>query len=147
MSYNKYRWYTKKKSTKKLPSTSPLLDRIRNGDFNISPLLKEGEDTEVEYKEKYQSIWDEYPNTHYIERKQIAREGSRLRNVASLRLKEEGMKDEIDRLHKLRKELKKHFNDDFWEIATSTEMGLKTVEDIYFKYEQLKKIKCGSKQN
>jgi hypothetical protein len=60
-----------------------------------------------------------------------------MRNVAYLKLMEEVMVDEDRILKKLRDGLFDEFGSDYWENATSIEMGLKTIEDIYWKYKEL----------
>lgn len=135
--WNKYRWYSKKQKHKKLPHTKPLLDRIRNGDFDISPILDEVETVTVEYEQLYQKIVDENKDLTTREQHQLARERTQLRNVARLRLMEEGMKDEISRLVVLKRELQNEFGIDYWDEVTSVETGLRTVEQIYWKYKEL----------
>ena len=43
MAYNKFRWWITGRIKKPLPPTKPLLDRIRNGDFEYSPYFEQAE--------------------------------------------------------------------------------------------------------
>jgi hypothetical protein len=60
-----------------------------------------------------------------------------MRNVAYLKLIEEAMFDEDRILKKLRDGLFDEFGSDYWDVATSIENGLKTIEDVYWKYKEL----------
>ena len=136
MSYNKYKWFSKKTKPKTLPESRPLLLRIRNGDFGISHYLKQVPTVEREYDEKYNESWDSNPQADYPERHMLAHEHARMRNVAKLKLEEVGMVDEIKILKKLRDALEKEFGDDYWEDATSVENELRTIEDVYWFYKE-----------
>jgi hypothetical protein len=54
-----------------------------------------------------------------------------MRNVARLKLEEEGMRDEFRILNELRESLNVEFGADLWDDATSVEVGNETIEDIY----------------
>ena len=54
MGYNPFRWYTSGKYRKKpLKSNAPLLLKIQNGDFELSPFYKEAEDNHKLYDKIY----------------------------------------------------------------------------------------------
>lgn len=136
MGYNPYRWYSKGKKHKTLPESRPLLLRIRNGDFGLSHYLKQIPRVKREYEDKYQEAWDSYPGGDQFERHQHSHRTARMRNVARLKLEEEGMFDEIQIFQKLRDSLKDEFGEDCWDEATSPEIGLETIEDIYWYYKE-----------
>ncbi len=136
MSYNKYRWFTDKPKPKTLPESFPLLLRIRNNDFDVSHYLKQVPTVEREYDEKYQESWESNPQADNFERHHLAHQNARMRNVARLKLEEEGMFDEVKILEKLRDGLKDEFGEDYWDDVTSPELGLETIEDIYWKYKE-----------
>lgn len=136
MSYNRFQWYSKKTKPKRLPESRPLLLRIRNNDFDISHYLKQVPTVEKEYEDKYNESWDKNEQADSFERHQLAHQNARMRNVARLKLKEEGMFDELNILKKLRDSLNDEFGEDHWDEATSVELGLETVEDIYWYYKE-----------
>lgn len=139
MAYNKYRWFTSnRKST--LPTSSPLLLRIRNGDFDLSPYIIEAE----EQRELAQSIYQNEMNNSNIERlSDRHNEGihkSRMKRVKALKLDVEGGKDEIRTLRLLKEGLEKEFGVDIWELATDEQRGDGSVEDLYYWYKEYLQI-------
>lgn len=132
MAYNRFLWYTNvRKNT--LPTSSPLLLRIRNGDFELSPYLIEAD----EQRDLAKKIYDEEMNnpriSNYLDRQDEARHKTRMKQVKALKLSEEGNKDEIRRLNLLRKALHKEFGADLWDRAVDV-MNDGSVEDLYFWY-------------
>ena len=135
MAYNPFRWYTSGKYRKKpLKSNAPLLLRIRNGDFDYSPFLKESVDEENNYQKKF----DEYMKTSMVrdinERQVEAHQHARMRRIASQKLMEKGLEEEMVRLSQLRKELQEEFEVDLWDKALEKQRGKGTTEDLYFWY-------------
>ena len=62
MGYNPFRWYTSGKYRKRpLKSNAPLLLKIQNGDFELSPFYQEAKDNDKLYKKMY----DEYVFERY----------------------------------------------------------------------------------
>ena len=54
MAYNPFRWFTQGKYRKKpLKKSSPLLLRIQNGDFELSPFYYEARDNDKLYDKMY----------------------------------------------------------------------------------------------
>lgn len=137
MSYNPYKWYSGGKIHTPLKPSAPLLLKIRNGDFNQSQYFAESE----EVKREYQRIYDIEYNSQTTEDINVKRfhahQKARMRNVAYLKLIEEAMFDEDRILKKLRDGLFDEFGSDYWDVATSIENGLKTIEDVYWKYKEL----------
>jgi len=94
MGYNKFRWFTNGKRKKPLPKSSPLLLRIRNGDFEYSPYFDEAK----EERAKGKKIYDEYMKTNlisdYTERKKEALQRSKMKRVKALKLEAVGDEEE-----------------------------------------------------
>jgi hypothetical protein len=131
--YNKFKWFTNvRKST--LPTSYPLLLRIRNCDFELSPYLIEAE----EQRELAQSIYQtEMGNTYISKLSDRHNEGihkSRMKRVKALKLDVEGSKDEIRILRLLREGLEKEFGVDLWELASEDQRGGGSIEDLYYWY-------------
>jgi hypothetical protein len=140
--YNPFRWFSKGAYRKKpLKSNAPLLLRIQNGDFDYSPFLKESVDEEKNYQKKF----DEYMNTSKVsdinERMVEAHQHARMRRIASQKLMEKGLEEEMVRLSQLRKELQEEFEVDIWDKALEKQRGKGTTEDLYFWYK--KQVKMG----
>ena len=89
MGYNPFRWYTSGKYRKRpLPQSSPLLLKIRNGDFESSPFFKEAEDA----RKDYQRMYDEFIQKSHIsdvnDLKSEAHQYAKMKNVRALKLDE-----------------------------------------------------------
>ena len=143
MSYNKFRWYTDGRyRNKPLPSNSPLLLKIKNGDFEFSPFFKEAEDARLEY----QKLFDYFMKTSKIKeievRKVEAHEYAKMKNVKALKLDEKADEEEEVRLSKLREELSSEFGKDLWIEALKNVKGKGTTEDLYWWYKN--KLGMGS---
>ena len=139
--YNPFRWYTKGSYRKRpLKSTSPLLLKIQNGDFEYSPFLREAVDEE----ENYQNKFNEFMSTSMIDdvmnRKVEAHQHAKLRRIASQKLMEKGLEEESTRLGELRKQLEIEFGVDLWEKCLEKQRGKGTTEDMYWWYKNQCKI-------
>lgn len=137
MSYNPFRWYTKGSyRNKPLKSNQPLLLKIKNGDFEYSPFLRESVDEEKNYQDKF----NEFMSTSMIqdvnERKVEAHQYARMRRIASQKLMEKGLEEEQTRLDELRKQLELEFGVDLWEKCLEKQRGKGTTEDLYFWYKK-----------
>ena len=87
--YNPFRWFTKGSYRKRpLKSSSPLLLKIQNGDFEYSPFLREAVDEE----ENYQTKFNEFISTSLIndehDKKVEAHQYAKMRRIASQKLME-----------------------------------------------------------
>lgn len=140
MSYNPYKWYSKGKSHKPLPPSTPLLLKIRNGDFNLSSYFSEAEREVKDYKAIYDKEYNSQTTEEVNVKKFHAHQKARMRNVAYLKLMVDGMIDEVKILKRLRDELLSEFGNDFWNETTSIEVGLMSIEDVYWKYKELSGI-------
>ena len=138
MAYNPFRWYTSGKYRKKpLPQSSPLLLKIKNGDFEYSPFFREADDNE----KLYQQMYDEYMQTSGIsdisDRKVEAHQHAKMKRVKAHKLKEKGHEEDLTRLIQLQKELTAEFGHDLWEEAMEAKLGGKgTTEDLYWWYKK-----------
>ena len=140
MGYNKFRWFTNGKRKKPLPKSSPLLLRIRNGDFEYSPYFDEAK----EERAKGKKIYDEYMKTNlisdYTERKKEALQRSKMKRVKARKLDEVGNDEENKRLIALKEALTKEFGKDLWEKAMKRQRGKGTTEDLYWWYKKQCKL-------
>lgn len=138
MSYNPYRWFTSGKYRKRpLPQSSPLLLKIRNGDFESSPFFKEAEDA----RKDYQRMYDEFVQTSQItdefDLKHEAHQYAKMKNVRALKLDEKAHEEEAVRLNQLKKELTTEFGQDLWEESMEAKLGGRgTTEDLYWWYKR-----------
>jgi len=137
MAYNPYRWFTKGSYRRKpLPQKTPLLLKIQNGDFEYSPFLLESIDEEKNYQKKY----DDFMKTSKIQdinsKKVEAHQHAKLRRVASQKLMEKGLEEEMVRLSQLRKELTEEFGKDLWDKCLEKQRGKGTTEDMYWWYKK-----------
>lgn len=144
MGYNPFRWYTSGKYRKRpLPQSSPLLLKIRNGDFESSPFFKEAEDA----RKDYQRMYDEFVSKSHIndehDLKNEAHQYAKMKNVKALKLDEKAHEEEQVRLYQLRKELTLEFGQDLWEESMEANIGGRgTTEDLYWWYK--KKVGMGT---
>lgn len=140
MGYNKFRWWTKGKMHKPLPTDAPLLLKIRNGDFDYSYMFNEAKQMRETQQKTYQQAYDNYGGTDERNRIQAALEASQMKRVKALKLEFEANKDENMILYKLRSELTKEFGKDLWDKAMERQRGKGTLEDLYFWYKKQCKI-------
>ena len=137
MGYNPFRWYTSGKYRKKpLPQSSPLLLKIRNGDFESSPFFKEAEDARKEYQRMYDEFVDKSHINDEFDLKHEAHQYAKMKNVRALKLDEKADEEENARLNQLRKELTLEFGKDLWDKAHERQRGKGTTEDLYWWYKK-----------
>jgi hypothetical protein len=142
MSYNKYRWWTKGRPNKPLPSDAPLLLKIRNGDFDYSYMFSEAKSVKLSAEEAYLQAYNNYGGTDEKNRKEAALEAGRMKRIKSIKLELEAFRDEEMILWRLRNELKKEFEKDLWDKAMERQRGKGTLEDLYMWYK--KQVKQGT---
>jgi hypothetical protein len=141
MAYNPYRWYTKGSYRRKpLKSNQPLLLRIQNGDFEYSPFLLESIDEEKNYQKKYDDFMNSSKIQNINEKQVEAHQHAKLRRVASQKLMEKGLEEEMVRLNQLRKELTEEFGKDLWDKCLEKQRGKGTTEDMYWWYKKQRGI-------
>tara|TARA_B100001057_G_scaffold446526_1_gene485134 strand:+ start:2898 stop:3392 length:495 start_codon:yes stop_codon:yes gene_type:complete len=142
MGYNPFRWYTSGKYRKRpLKSNAPLLLRIQNSDFELSPFYREAEDNHKLYNEMY----NEYiQNSHSKDEQSIKHEAhqhAKMKRIKAHKLEEKALEEEHTRLNQLRKELTAEFGKDLWEKSLENQRGKGTTEDLYWWYK--KQVKMG----
>ena len=144
MGYNPFRWYTNGKYRKRpLPQSSPLLLKIRNGDFESSPFFKEAEDARKDYQRMYDEFIQKSQINDVNDLKNEAHQYAKMKNVKALKLDEKAHEEEQVRLYQLRKELTLEFGQDLWEESMEANIGGRgTTEDLYWWYK--KKVGMGT---
>ena len=141
MSYNKFRWWTKGRKNKPLPASSPLLLKIRNGDFDYSYMFLEAEQVREESIRVYEETYKNYIGNDEHNRRMAAEDSAKMKRIKALKLMEEAHKNELTILHSLRKELTAEFGKDLWDKALERQRGKGTIEDMYWWYK--KQVKFG----
>ena len=136
MSYNKYRWYTKGRPKKPLPSSAPLLLRILHGDFDYSYMFSEAEITRHEAISAYEDAYKNYLGTDEINRLRAAEDAARMKRIKALKLMEKAHEDELKILAYLKAELALEFGECLWDRAMETQFGKGTIEDLYWWYKK-----------
>ena len=137
MAYNKYRWYTKGRPKKPLPSHAPLLLKIMHGDFDYSYMFAEAEITRAESVQAYEDAYKNYLGTDELNRLNAAEEAARMKRIKALKLMEKAHEDELKILAHLKAELAIEFGMCLWDKAMDSELlGKGTIEDLYWWYKK-----------
>tara|TARA_R110000868_G_scaffold210445_1_gene460467 strand:- start:746 stop:1231 length:486 start_codon:yes stop_codon:yes gene_type:complete len=137
MAYSPFRWFTEGKYRKRpLKSNSPLLLKIRNGDFEYSPFFFEADDNKKLYTKMYQQFMDTSMISDTNDKKTDAHQFAKMKNVKVLKLLEKANEEENARLYQLRKELTGEFGKDLWEKCLEKKRGKGTTEDMYWWYKK-----------
>ena len=137
MGYNPFRWYTSGKYRKKpLKSNAPLLLKIQNGDFEMSPFYKEAKDNH----KLYDKMYNEYvKNSHSKDEHAIKHEAhqhAKMKRIKAHKLEEKGLEEEHMRLNELKKRLKEEFGKCLWEKSIERQRGKGSTEDLYWWYKK-----------
>ena len=137
MGYNPFRWYTSGKYRKKpLKSNAPLLLKIQNGDFEMSPFYREAKDNH----KLYDKMYNEYvKNSHSKDEHAIKHEAhqyAKMKRIKAHKLEEKGLEEEHMRLNELKKRLKEEFGKCLWEKSLERQRGKGTTEDLYWWYKK-----------
>ena len=141
MGYIPFRWYTSGKYRKKpLKSNAPLLLKIQNGDFELSPFYKEAEDNH----KLYDKMYNEYvKNSHSKDEHHIRHEAhqyAKMKRIKAHKLEEKGLEEENSRLLELKKRLKEEFGKCLWDKSLEKQRGKGTTEDLYWWYKKQTKV-------
>lgn len=123
MSYNKYRWWTRKKKHKPLAATAPLYDKIKNGDYDYSPMFAEADEVRALAEKAYDDTYANYGGTDEKNRIEVSLDASRMKRLRAIKLQLEAHKDEQMILWRLRKDLKETFGQDLWDEAVENVDG------------------------
>lgn len=137
MGYNPFRWYTSGKYRKRpLKSSSPLLLKIRNGDFELSPFYREASDNHNLYDKMYNEFMDSSLISDIHNKKHEAHQYAKMKRIKAYKLEEKALEEEHTRLRQLRIELESEFGKDLWEKALEKQRGKGTTEDLYWWYKK-----------
>ena len=141
MGYNPFRWYTSGKYRKKpLKSNAPLLLKIQNGDFELSPFYKEAEDNH----KLYDKMYNEYvQNSHSKDEQSIKHEAhqyAKMKRIKAQKLEEKALEEENSRLLELKKRIKEEFGKCLWDKSLEHQRGKGTTEDLYWWYKKQTKV-------
>ena len=143
MSYNPFRYFTEGKYRKRpLKSNSPLLLKIRNGDFEYSPYFLEAKDNEQLYDDMYNEFMETSTLRDINDKKHEAHQYAKMKRIKAHKLMEVGVNEENLRLRQLRIELEAEFGKDLWEKCLEKQRGKGTTEDMYWWYK--KQVKMGT---
>jgi len=141
MGYNKFQWWMSGQSRKKpLGKNAPLLDKIKNGDFDYSPLFDASKKCRQDSELAYELAYKNYIGNDELNRIRAAEDSARMTRVRALKLLDSADKDEHTRLVDLRTALKNQFKVDLWDKMIG-EKPMSLVE-LYKWYEkQVCKVK------
>ena len=142
MAYNPFRWFTEGKyRTKPLKKASPLLLRIRNGDFDYSPFFLESKDNDKLYEDMFQQFMETSLLKDINDKRVEAHQFAKMKRIKAQKLMQKGVEEELTRLNQLRTELELEFGKDLWEKCLEKQRGKGTTEDMYWWYK--KQVKQG----
>jgi hypothetical protein len=141
MGYNKFQWWMNgQKTNKVLGKNSSLLSKIKNGDFDYSPLFDASKKCREDADLAYELAYKNYIGNDESNRKKAAEDTARMTRVRALKLNETANEQENKRLIELRKALKAEFGVDLWEkMMEENPMSLVELYNWYGK--QVRKIK------
>ena len=141
MGYNKFQWWMSGQSRKKpLGKNAPLLEKIKNGDFDYSPLFDASKKCRQDSELAYELAYRNYIGNDKLNRIRAAEDSARMTRVRALKLLDSADKDEHTRLVDLRVALKNQFKVDLWDKMME-EKPMSLVE-LYKWYEkQVCKVK------
>ena len=141
MGYNPFRWYTQGKYRKKpLKSNTPLLLKIQNGDYELSPFYKEAEDNHKLYNKMYNEYIQNSNSKDEQAIKHEAHQYAKMKRIKAQKLEEKALEEELTRLGELKKRLKEEFGKCLWEKAQQRQRGKGTTEDLYWWYKKQTKV-------
>jgi hypothetical protein len=141
MAYNKFQWWMNgQKTNKVLGKNSSLLSKIKNGDFDYSPLFDASKKCREDADLAYELAYKNYIGNDESNRKRAAEDSARMTRVRAIKLKETANEQENKRLIELRKALNAEFGVDLWDKMMEEEpMSLVELYNWYGK--QVRKIK------
>ena len=141
MGYNPFRWYTQGKYRKKpLKKTSPLLLKIRNGDFEYSPFFLEARDNDKLYDDMYQQFMETSHIKDELNKQTEAHQYAKMKRIKAQKLMEKGIEEENSRLVELKKRLREEFGKCLWNKSFERQRGKGTTEDLYWWYKKQTKM-------
>ena len=133
LNYNQFRWWRRWDSKNDpLPKKAPLIDKIRNGDFDFSHYFWQAQYCEIELNKKLEKCID---TQHWVESTQLDR-------ARRKRLWEDFEKDENNKLLAIETEFTKKFRITKEEYYNELDGYEGTLEEFYFHcYERFIKSK------
>ena len=141
MAYNPFRWYTEGKYRKKpLKKQTPLLLKIRNGDFEYSPFFLESKDNDKLYDDMYQQFMETSHIKDELNKKTEAHQYAKMKRIKAQKLMEKGIEEEQNRLNELKNELELEFGKCLWDKCLEKQRGKGTTEDMYWWYKKQTKM-------
>ncbi len=123
LNYNRFKWWRRwEAKNDTLHKYVPLIDKIRNGDFDFSHYFWQAQYCEIEMNKKLESCID---TQHWVESTQLDR-------ARRKRLWEDFEKDEANKLDALQIEFTKKFRITKEEYYNEIEKFDGTLEEFYF---------------
>ena len=101
-------WWRRFRTHRNLPYKAPLIDKIKNGDFDYSPFFEQAKWELHWMKEEQESFINNYQGEDYELDNLYTEIEIRARKRYN-KLFEDGMKDEFDRMDRLVNDFKKNF--------------------------------------
>ena len=123
-------WWRRFKTHRNLPYKAPLIDKIKNGDFDYSPFFEQAKWELHWMKEEQESFINNYQGKDYELDNLYTEIEIRARKRYN-KLFEDGMKDEFDRMDRLVNDFKKHFEISKDIIKETIEEFDGTIEELF----------------
>ena len=101
-------WWRRFRTHKSLPYKAPLIDKIKNGDFEYSPFFEQAKWELHWMKEEQEEFISNYKGDDY-KRDNLYEDIERRARKRYNKLYEDGMKDEADRMDRLTSNLSKYY--------------------------------------
>lgn len=137
MAYNKFRWWSRGRKVKPLPENAPILLKILNGDYEYSYMFGDAKHHRKEAEDAYQKAYKNYIGNTELGRLEAAMNVGRMKRVKAVKCEIEAGLDELRILDKLRRDLEKEFNNDYWDdVMFGTAFDGSTLE-LYYRYKEL----------
>jgi len=101
-------WWRRFRTHRSLPYKAPLIDKIKNGDFEYSPFFEQAKWELHWMKEEQEEFISNYKGDDY-KRDNLYEDIERRARKRYNKLYEDGMKDEADRMDRLTSNLSKYY--------------------------------------
>ena len=124
-------WWRRFRTHRNLPYKAPLIDKIRNGDFEYSPFFEQAKWELHWMKEEQEEFIKNYQGKNY-ENDNLYEDIERRARKRYNKLYEDAIKDETDRMERLINGLSKYFKIKKDNIRNIIEEFDGTTEELYF---------------
>ncbi len=124
-------WWRRFRTHRNLPYKAPLIDKIRNGDFEYSPFFEQAKWELHWMKEEQEEFIKNYQGKNY-EHDNLYEDIERRARKRYNKLYEDAIKDETDRMERLINGLSKYFKIKKDNIRNIIEEFDGTTEELYF---------------